>query len=77
MMKKKKVFPAEETDNSRNVLGTYFSMKLAYTWGLRGETYPKRAVGVYCYKANNPKLSDCTQHLYNISHISADLSWLI
>ena len=39
-----------------------------------GETYPKKAVGVYCYKANDPKLSDYTQHLYNISHIYADLS---
>lgn len=35
MVKKRKVFPAEETDNSRNVLGTYPSMKLAYTWGLK------------------------------------------
>lgn len=35
MVKKRKVFPAEETDNSRNVLGTYPSMRLEYTWALK------------------------------------------
>lgn len=35
MVKKRNVFPAEETDNSRNVLGIYPSMKLEYTSALK------------------------------------------
>lgn len=60
MMKKRKVFPAEETDNSRNVLGTYFSMKLAYTWGLKEKLTRKRLWGSIVIKQTT--LNSVTAH---------------